>query len=64
VNPAPETFATTRLTARRVGVGDQPFLVGVMEKLGLRYDAEVEHAGFPHVLYGMNRNDWEQRAHG
>jgi RimJ/RimL family protein N-acetyltransferase len=29
VNPAPETFATTRLTARRVGVDDQPFLVGL-----------------------------------
>jgi [ribosomal protein S5]-alanine N-acetyltransferase len=177
VNPAPETFATTRLTARRVGVDDQPFLVGlfadervtrtlggprdvtrvrddvdrwnrhwdehgfglwtlrlrddatpvgwtmlhtttpgpgvevgwtvaadhwrqgyateaataavdigfgavgldrvvaftsvdnvasrgVMEKLGFRYDGEVEHAGLPHALYGMNRDDWEQGTHG
>ncbi len=28
---------------------------GVMEKVGLRYEREVEHAGLPHVLYGFDR---------
>jgi RimJ/RimL family protein N-acetyltransferase len=37
---------------------------GVMEKLGMHDDGEVEHAGLPHVLYGTNREDWEQRRHG
>jgi [ribosomal protein S5]-alanine N-acetyltransferase len=37
---------------------------GVMEKLGFRYDGEVEHAGLPHVLYGTDRENWERRTHG
>lgn len=36
---------------------------GVMEKLGFRYDADVAHAGLPHVLYRLTREDWERR-HG
>jgi RimJ/RimL family protein N-acetyltransferase len=37
---------------------------GVMEKLGFRYDAEVEHAGLPHVLYRLDREQWGQWRHG
>lgn len=32
---------------------------GVMEKLGFRYDTDVEHAGLPHVLYRLDRQTWE-----
>lgn len=32
---------------------------GVMEKLGFRYDTDVEHAGLPHVLYRLDRRTWE-----
>jgi RimJ/RimL family protein N-acetyltransferase len=27
----------------------------VMEKLGMRYEAEIEHVGLPHVLYRLRR---------
>jgi hypothetical protein len=27
----------------------------VMEKLGMRYERDVEHAGLPHVLYRLTR---------
>jgi RimJ/RimL family protein N-acetyltransferase len=36
----------------------------VMEKIGFRHDTEVEHAGLPHVLYRLDRANWEQRTHG
>jgi RimJ/RimL family protein N-acetyltransferase len=28
---------------------------GVMEKLGMRYERDIEHAGLPHVLYRLRR---------
>jgi [ribosomal protein S5]-alanine N-acetyltransferase len=37
---------------------------GVMEKLGLRYDGEVEHAGLPHVLYRLTSDAWRPRYDG
>jgi RimJ/RimL family protein N-acetyltransferase len=27
----------------------------VMEKLGMRYERDIEHAGLPHVLYRLER---------
>ena len=33
---------------------------GVMEKLGMQYDRNVEHAGLPHVLYRLDRQTWEK----
>ena len=36
---------------------------GVMEKLGMQYDRNVEHAGLPHVLYRLDRQTWE-KTHG
>lgn len=33
----------------------------VMQKLGFACMGETEHAGLPHVLYRLSRNDWEQR---
>jgi ribosomal-protein-alanine N-acetyltransferase len=36
---------------------------GVMEKIGFRYDGDVEHAGLPHVLYRLDRTTWE-KTHG
>ncbi len=33
---------------------------GVMAKLGFRYDADVLHAGLPHVLYRLDRDTWEE----
>jgi RimJ/RimL family protein N-acetyltransferase len=35
----------------------------VMEKAGFRYERDVEHAGLPHVLYRLRRNDWEAGGH-
>lgn len=32
---------------------------GVMEKLGFAYEADVEHAGLPHVLYRLTKKEWE-----
>ena len=37
---------------------------GVMEKLGFTYDAEVEHAGLPHVLYRLYREAWGHNRNG
>ena len=37
---------------------------GVMEKVGFRYDRELDHAGLPHVIYRLSRSDWEQRDDG
>lgn len=37
---------------------------GVMEKVGFRYDTELDHAGLPHVIYRLSRSEWEQRTHG
>jgi len=36
----------------------------VMEKIGFGYDGEVEHAGLPHVLYRLDRTNWEHGTHG
>ncbi len=36
----------------------------VMEKLGMRYEHEVEHVGLPHVLYRLDRHTWEQQQDG
>lgn len=33
---------------------------GVMENLGFAFDAEIEHAGLPHVLYRLDRQTWEK----
>ncbi len=33
----------------------------VMQKLGFARVGETEHAGLPHVLYRLRRDDWEQR---
>ena len=30
----------------------------VMEKAGFRYEQDVEHAGLPHALYRLRREDW------
>ena len=32
---------------------------GVMEKIGFRFESEVDHAGLPHVLYRLDRQTWE-----
>jgi [ribosomal protein S5]-alanine N-acetyltransferase len=32
---------------------------GVMRRLGFTYEADVEHAGLPHVLYRLTKKDWE-----
>lgn len=32
---------------------------GVMERLGFTYEADVEHAGLPHVLYRLTKQEWE-----
>jgi RimJ/RimL family protein N-acetyltransferase len=37
---------------------------GVMEKVGFRFDRELEHAGLPHVVYRLDRETWEQRNDG
>ncbi len=31
----------------------------VMDKLGFTYEADVEHAGLPHVLYRLTKQEWE-----
>lgn len=31
----------------------------VMEKLGFTYEADTEHAGLPHVLYRLTKQEWE-----
>ena len=36
----------------------------VMEKVGFRYDCDVEHAGLPHVLYRLDRATWETNEMG
>ncbi len=33
---------------------------GVMDKIGFRYDGDVEHAGLPHVIYRLDRTTWEK----
>lgn len=33
---------------------------GVMRKLGFTYEADVEHAGLPHVLYRLTKQEWER----
>jgi RimJ/RimL family protein N-acetyltransferase len=30
-----------------------------MRKLGFTYEAHVEHAGLPHVLYRLRKQEWE-----
>jgi RimJ/RimL family protein N-acetyltransferase len=30
----------------------------VMEKVGFRYERDIEHAGLPHVLYRLRREEW------
>ena len=37
---------------------------GVMERLGFGLVGEVDHAGLQHVVYRLDRSDWERRAHG
>jgi RimJ/RimL family protein N-acetyltransferase len=37
---------------------------GVMEKVGFRYDTELDHAGLRHVIYRLDRSEWERRTHG
>jgi Acetyltransferases, including N-acetylases of ribosomal proteins len=32
---------------------------GVMEKIGFRFDTDIEHVGLPHVLYRLDRQTWE-----
>ena len=34
----------------------------VMEKTGFRYEGDTVHAGLPHVLYGLQSDDFAQRA--
>jgi [ribosomal protein S5]-alanine N-acetyltransferase len=31
----------------------------VMEKLGMRFDRELEHHSLPHVLYRLRREEWQ-----
>jgi RimJ/RimL family protein N-acetyltransferase len=32
---------------------------GVMRRIGFTYEADVEHAGLPHVLYRLTKQEWE-----
>ena len=34
----------------------------VMEKVGFRFEREVEHAGLPHRLYRLRASTWRRRA--
>jgi RimJ/RimL family protein N-acetyltransferase len=34
----------------------------VMEKLGFRYEREIEHAGLPHLLYRLDARSWRARG--
>jgi len=34
----------------------------VMEKVGFTFERELVHAGLPHVLYRITRDDWLRRA--
>lgn len=35
----------------------------VMQKVGFRFEREVEHAGLPHLLYRLAATEWRDAAH-
>lgn len=66
------TEASTAILELALGEGRLPEVVAftlianlgsrrVMEKLGFRFEREIDHAGLPHVLYRLNLGLWRSR---